>query len=175
VPRHFRCEWRREWEAEIVSHWLLLQQWGRLNGGSKFYLLVRLEGAFLDVLWFQKRRTSLLLVTLNMLVALLTGFGAAQQLCVRGLGDQQLQPLLLGLVGMVVSILFATSGIGLWREWFNVRRLIAVTGTLSILFHVYGALPPHRIIGLVALIVGGGYGLLMLLVCKGNGKRKVFL
>jgi hypothetical protein len=49
--------------------------------------------------------------------------------------------------------------------------LIIVTGTLSILVYVYGALPPHRNMGILVLIVGAGYGLLMLVVFEWNQKR----
>ena len=56
VPRPFRSEWRREWEAEIVSRWILLKHWERWNTHSKLDLLKRIRGAFWDALWFQKRR-----------------------------------------------------------------------------------------------------------------------
>jgi hypothetical protein len=170
VPRQSRLEWRREWEAEIVSRWLLLKEWERLNTHSKVDLLKRVQGACLDVLWFQQRRTRLVLVALNMLVALLTGFGALQEFIVRAFLDWKMRPFLISLVGIMVSILFVTSGIALLREWPTVRRLITLTGTLSILLHVYGALPPHRNMGFFALIVGAGYGLVMLVVFEWNGK-----
>jgi hypothetical protein len=173
VPGQFRSEWRREWEAEIVCRWLLLQEWERLNAQSKLDLLKRIQGAFLDVLWFQERRTSLMLVTLNMLIALLTGFGAWQEFIIRGILYRQMQPFLISLVGIIVSILFVTSGIAILRRWPTVRRLIVLTGALSILFHVYAALPPHRNVGPVALIVGAGYGLVMLVVFEWNGKRNM--
>lgn len=173
VPGQFRSEWRREWEAEIVCRWLRLQEWERLNAQSKLDLFKRIQGAFLDVLWFQERRTSLMLVTLNMLVALLTGFGAGQEFIIRGIRDRQIQPFLISLVGIIVSILFVISGIAMLRQWPTVRRLITLTGTLSILLHVYGALPPHRNMGFAALIVGAGYGLVMLVVFEWNGKRNM--
>jgi len=173
VPGPSRLEWRREWEAEIVSRWLLLKQWERLNAHSKLDLFKRVLGSFLDVLCFQQRRTNLVLVGLNVLVALLIGFGALQVLIVRGIRDRQMQPLLLGLVGIVVCSLFITSGIALLRRWPTVRRLVIVTGTLSILLHIYGVLPPHRNMGFIALIVGAGYGLIMLLVFEWNEKRNL--
>jgi hypothetical protein len=173
VPKQFRFDWRREWEAEIVSRWLRLEKWDRLNSQSKFDLLKRVQGAFHDVVWFQQRRTRLLLVTLNVLVALLTGFGALQQFIIRGILDRQVQPFLISLAGIIVSILFVTSGIALLRQWPIVRRLIIITGTLSILLHVYGALPPHRNMGFLALIVGAGYGLVMLVVFEWNAKREM--
>ena len=110
---------------------------------------------------------------LNVMVALSTGFGAAQEFIVRGIGDRQRQPLLLSLVAIIVSLLFITSGIALLRRWPTARRLITLTGTLSILLHVYGVLPPHRNMGFVVLIVGAGYGLVMLVVFAWNEKRKL--
>lgn len=173
LPQESRLEWRREWEAEIVSRWLLLEEWERLNPHSKLDLFKRVQGALFDVLWFQQRRTRLLLVALNMLVALLTGFGALQVFIIMGIRDRKMQPFLLSLAGIVVSILFVTSGIALLRQWPIVRRLIIWTGTLSILLHVYGALPPHRNMGFPVLIVGAGYGLVMLVVFQWQGKRNL--
>jgi hypothetical protein len=171
APKGSRLDWRREWEAEILSHWLLLKKWERLNAHSKLDLLKRVQGSFMDVMGFQERRTSLVLVTLNVLVALSTGFGALQQFFIDGISHRQLQPLLLGLVAIFVSILFITSGIALLRRWPTARRLITFTGTLSILVHVYGVLPPHRNMGFFVLIVGAGYGLVMLVVFRWNEKR----
>jgi len=167
VPQESRLEWRREWEAEIVSRWLQLRDWERLNAHSKLDLFKRVLGSVLDVLCFPQRRTSLVLVTLNILVASLTGFGALQEFIVGGVGHGKMQPLLISLAGLVVSLLFVISGIALLRRWSQVRRLIILTGTLSILLHVYGVLPPHRNMGFIALIVGAGYGLVMLLVSSG--------
>ncbi len=175
VPNQFRSQWRREWDAEIINRWLLLEKWGQLNAQTKLDLFKRVRGAFLDVLSFQRRRTSLVLGALNILVALLIGFGALQEFIVGGIGYGKMQPLLISLVGIVVSMLFISSGIALLCQWSNVRRLIISTGTLSILLHVYGALPPHRNMGLIALIVGAGYGLAMLLGFEWNRRRNLVL
>src|SRR6266508_4435159 len=79
VPKRFRSDWRREWEAEVISHWMQLEKWERLNAKSKFDLLKRVQGALRDIVWFQQRRTRSVLVILNLLVALSTGFGALQE------------------------------------------------------------------------------------------------
>ena len=173
VPEQFRSDWCREWEAEVISHWMQLEKWEKLNAESKFDLLKRVQGALRDVVWFQQRRTSLTLVTLNLVVALLTGFGALQEFIIGGLLNRQMQPLLISLMAIIVSILFVISGVAMLRRWATTRRLIIVTGTLSILLHVYGALPPHRIMGILVLIVGAGYGLLMLVVFEWNQKRNL--
>jgi hypothetical protein len=173
APMESSLEWRREWEAEIVNRWLLLKEWDRLNAQSKLDLFKRVQGSLLDVMCFQRRRTSLVLVTLNLLVAISTGFGALQQFIIQGIRDRQLQPFLISLVALIVSLLFITSGIALLRRWPTVRRLITLTGTLSILLHVYGVLPPHRNMGFFVLIVGAGYGLVMLVVFEWNEKRNI--
>jgi len=118
----------------------------------------------------------MILVVLSILVGLLTGFGAMQELIVRGIIDRELQPLIISLVGVVVSVLFLTSGLAMWRQWPGTRRLVVITAIVSILFHVYAALPPHRNVGPVALIVGAGYGLVLLifaLIPKGKTARPV--
>ena len=173
VPGEFRSEWRREWEAEVISRWLLLEKQGRLNAQTRFDLSKRIPGALRDILWFQQQRTRLLLVTLNMLVAALTAFGALQEFIVCGINGRQTQPFLLSLAGIIVSVLFMISGIAMLRQWRAARRLIIATGTLSILLHVYGAMPPHRNMGYVALLVGAGYGLLMLLGFEWNRRRRL--
>jgi hypothetical protein len=173
LPQEARCEWRREWEAEIISRWLLLKEWESLNAHSKLDLFKRVQGALLDVLWFQQSRTLLTLAALNMVVALLTGFGALQEFVIGGIRYQKMQPFLISLMGIIVSILFIISGIALLRRWPTVRRLITFTGALSILLHVYGALPPHGNMGFLVLIVGAGYGLVMLVVFEWNRKRNL--
>jgi hypothetical protein len=173
VPKQFRLDWRREWEAEVISHWMQLEKWERLNANSKLDLLKRIQGALRDVVWFQQRRTNLLLVTINLVVALLTGLGAWQGFIVWGILNPQMQPLLVSLSGIIVSLLFAISAIAMLGRWPKARGLIILTGTLSILLHVYGALPPHRNMGILALIVGAGYGLVVLVVFEWNGRRNL--
>ena len=106
----------------------------------------------------------MMLAVLNILVALLTGFGAVQEFIVLGIRDREVQPFFIGLAGIVVSVLFLTSGVAMWRKRPSARRLAIVTAVSSIVFHIYAALPPHRNVGPVALIVGVGYGLVLLVV-----------
>lgn len=101
---------------------------------------------------------------LNILIALLLAFGAIQELVVRGIQHQETQPFVVGVAGIVVSLLFAISGIALWRRQANARRLTIIAAVTSIVFHVYSALPPHRTMGFVALIIGAGYGLVLLAI-----------
>jgi hypothetical protein len=173
VPAQFRSDWCREWEAEVVNRWLQLERWGRLDAQSKADLWKRIRGAMIDTLWFQQRRIQMLLVALNLVVAALTGYGAGQQIMAGGILKHEMRPFFLGLAGIVVSTLFVASGIAVLRGWSIARRLILATGVLSIVVYVYGWLPPHRIMGYVALMVGAGYGLLMLLVFEWNRKRNL--
>jgi len=99
----------------------------------------------------------------SILIALLIGFGAVQDI-VRGARGGEVRPLLIGLAGMIVSVLLTTSGIAFWQGWATARRLVLVAAVSSVAFHVYAALPPHRNIGIVALLVGVGYGLVLLWV-----------
>ena len=114
----------------------------------------------------------MVLVVLNILVALVLGFGAAQEFIVLGLINRRVQPFFAGLAGIVVSVLFIMSGVAMWRKWPSARRLVTITAILSVLFHVYAALPPHRNVGPPALIIGVGYGLVLLIVMfSSKGKR----
>jgi hypothetical protein len=175
VPSGARRDWRREWEAEVISRWLLREKWKQSTLRMQSDLLKRIGGALFDVLWFQERRTRLLLVVLNMLVAALTGFGALQELFAGGLFDRKAGTLPLSLAAVFVSLLFIISGVAMLRHWRAVRRLMMATGFLSILLHVYGALPPHRNIGYLALLVGAGYGLVMLLGFEWQRRRNLFV
>jgi hypothetical protein len=109
---------------------------------------------------------------LSILVALFLGFGVVQEFIVRGVRGGEVQSLLVGLAGMVVSVLLATSGIALWRQWTAARRLVLFAAISLIVFHVYAALPPHRNVGMLALIVGAGYGLILLAVSLSSRGRK---
>lgn len=110
-------------------------------------------------------------VVLNILVALLNGFGAVQEFIVRGLIDHEVQPLLIGLAGIAVSVLLLISAFAMWKRWANARQWSLIAAISSIVFHVYGALPPHRNVGMVALIVGAGYGLVLLIYTLSRGKK----
>lgn len=102
------------------------------------------------------------LALLNILVALFLGFGAVQELIERGIRGGETQPFFVGLVGIVVSLLLIVSGVALWRRRPEARGLAILAAVSSVLFHVYAALPPHRNVGLLALLVGAGYGLALL-------------
>src|SRR5436853_6183368 len=56
VPHRLRADWRQEWEAELQYREALLADWDHLNGRTRFDLLRRSAGAFLDALWLQPQR-----------------------------------------------------------------------------------------------------------------------
>ena len=171
VPADARLDWRREWEAEIVHRWQALEKWKRLNMKSKLDLTARVAGATQDVVSFQRKRTRLVLVVLNILVALALGFGAVQEFVIGGIRDGKVQPFLLSSAAIVVSVLFIISAIAMLRQWPAVRRVVVLTGVLSMLIHIYGALPPHRNMGYAALLLGAGYALVMMMAYHRNSRR----
>lgn len=114
----------------------------------------------------------MILAVFSILIALFLGFGAVEEFIVRGIRDGEVQPFFVGLVGMVVSVLLATTGIALWRQWAVARRLLLFAAISLVVFHVYAALPPHRNVGVLALIVGAGYGLILLGVALSSRGRK---
>ncbi|HEV7396775.1 MAG TPA: hypothetical protein VGN86_09730 [Pyrinomonadaceae bacterium] len=114
----------------------------------------------------------MVLAVLNILVGLLLGIGAVQQLVVLGPVDRRVQLFFVGLAGMVVSVFFILSGVAIWRKWPGARRLVIVAATLSILFHVYAILPPHRYVGPPALIIGVGYSLVILIITFSSKGKK---
>lgn len=171
VPYHSRSDWRREWEAEIISRWQELQKRNRLNMKSKLDLSAKVAGATSDIASFQNNRPRLVLSVLNILVAFALGFGAVPEFVISGIGKGQLQPFFLSSAAILVSILFIISAIAMLREWTAVRSLVLITGVLSILVHLYGALPPHRNMGYLALLIGAGYAVVMVVVYQRNAQR----
>lgn len=171
VPAQARVDWRREWQAEIIHHWQARQKWNRLNMKDKVDLSTRVAGATRDALTFPRDKTPLVLGVLNIVVALALGFGAVQEFVMVGIGGGKLQPFLLSSAAIVVSILFIVSAVAMLRQWPGVRRLVVLTGVTSILIHVYGALPPHRNMGYLALLLGAGYALAMMLAYYKSSQR----
>lgn len=107
---------------------------------------------------------------LNIPVALFLGYGAVEELVVRGVRGGETQPFVIGAVGIVVSVLLVVAGVALWRRRPGARRMALAAAVASVLFHVYAALPPHRNVGILVLIIGAGYGLLLLALVLGSGR-----
>lgn len=164
VPRQARFDWRREWEAEIVNHLRVLQKRNRLNLRSKVDLWRKVAGASLDVATFENNKTRFVLIGLNSLVAVTMGYAAVREFSINDVRDGQLQPFFLSSAVILVCALFIISAVAILREWSAERSLVIITGVLSVLVHVYGTLPPHRNMGYLALLIGAGYGLMMILI-----------
>ena len=104
----------------------------------------------------------MILSVLTILVSLLLAFGAAQELFVRGLAGGEIEPFFVGLAGIIVSAMLAIAGLALWRRWSMTRQILIVAGASSLLFHISAALPPHRYVGMFALLLGAGLGLILI-------------
>lgn len=94
--------------------------------------------------------------------ALALGGGAVQEFVVPGLGAGEMQPAFIGVAGIVVALLCLAAAWLLWKKSAAAPKLAAVSGALAILFHAYAALPPHRNVGMLALLVGVALGVLLL-------------
>jgi len=95
-------------------------------------------------------------------VGFLLGLGGLRELLVDGIWYGQLQPLLLGAAGALVSSLLLLAAVAIWLRWTRWPRLASFAGALSIVFHVYGALQPQRNVGLLAMTLGVGIGVALL-------------
>jgi len=86
-------------------------------------------------------------------IAIALGFGAVQELVVRGVRGGEPQPLAVGAVGAIASGLLLAAAAALWREAAGAPRLAGVAAAVSAGFHAYAALPPHRNVGPAALLL----------------------
>ena len=102
------------------------------------------------------------LIAITVFVLALGG-GAVQEFIVPGLMGGQTQALLVGLAGIVVALLCLSAVWLLWKESAGARKLAAVSGALTIVFHASAALPPYRNVGILALLMGVAVGALLLL------------
>jgi len=94
--------------------------------------------------------------------ALALGGGAVQEFVVPGLGAGEMQPYFIGVAGIVVALLCLSAAWLLWKQSAVAPKLAAVSGALAIVFHAYAAFPPHRNVGMLALLVGLALGVLLL-------------
>jgi hypothetical protein len=105
---------------------------------------------------------------LGILVATFLGFGAVEELVVPGVRGGEVQPLLVGLAGAFISVLLALAALALWRRHASARRLAVAAALAAIVVHAYGALPPHRNVGILALAVAAAYGTALLGIALGH-------
>jgi hypothetical protein len=101
---------------------------------------------------------------LGILVATLLGFGAVEELVVRGVRGGEVQPLLVGLAGAFVSLLLVLAVLALWRHHVSARPLAIVAAIAATVFHAYAALPPHRYVGFLVLALATVYGAVLLVI-----------
>jgi len=106
--------------------------------------------------------------TLGIVVALFLGFGAVDELLVRGIRGGEIQPLVVGLLGTAVSLLLAMAALALWRQHRSARRMAIIAAVAGISFHAYAALPPHRNAGLLVLLVAAAYTAALLGIALGQ-------
>ena len=112
----------------------------------------------------------MLIAILNILVGLVLAAGGAQEAIVRGILGGERPSFVAGLVGTVVSLLLAVSGVAVWLGWRGARGLVVAACLLVALFCVVAALPPHYV-GVPALLLGVGYPAAALL-SYGRGARQ---
>jgi hypothetical protein len=84
-------------------------------------------------------------------IGFLLGIGGLRELIVDGIWYRQLQPLLVGAAGALVSSLILLAALAIWLRWTNWPRIATYAGALSIVFHLYAALPPQHNVGIALL------------------------
>jgi peptidoglycan/LPS O-acetylase OafA/YrhL len=102
------------------------------------------------------------LALLNFAVAVVLGYGAVEELWVRGVRGGETQPRGVGLGGAGVCQLLALAGVARLRRRPGARRLTLASAVALVAFHVYAALPPHRNVGIAILLLATAYGLVLL-------------
>lgn len=95
-------------------------------------------------------------------IGFLLGLGGLREFLVDGIWYGQLQPLVVGAAGALVSSLLLLAAIAIWLRWSRWPGLARVAGALSIAFHLYAALQPERNVGLLAMMLGVGIGIALL-------------
>ena len=95
-------------------------------------------------------------------IGFLLGLGGLREFFVDGIWYGQLQPLLVGAAGALVSALLLVAAIAIWLRWSRWPRVATCAGALSIVFHLYAALQPQRNVGLFAMMLGVGVGIALL-------------
>lgn len=90
---------------------------------------------------------------LSGIAAVSLGFGAVQEIIVRGLQNRELQPALVGIAGATVSVLLLVAGVAYVQRKSYARWLCIAAAMLSLAVHGYAALPPHVNVGFPALLV----------------------
>ena len=103
-------------------------------------------------------------------IGFLLGLGGLREFLVDGIWYGQLQPLVVGAAGALVSSLLLLAAIAIWLRWPLWPRLASFVGALSIVFHLYAALQPQRNVGLLAMTLGVGVGVALVAHARRRGE-----
>ena len=95
-------------------------------------------------------------------IGMLLGLGGLQELVVRGILNREVQPLFVGAVGALVGALLLLTALALWRRWTHWPRLAIAAGTVSVVFHLYASMTPERYVGMLAMLLGVGIGVALI-------------
>jgi hypothetical protein len=94
-------------------------------------------------------------------VGVLLGIAGVQELYFRGIVNNEPQPFFIGFLGTVTSLLLVAAGVAMMRGWPQRRNLMLIAAILNAVFLVYSALPPHRNVGILALVIGAAVSCLL--------------
>lgn len=108
----------------------------------------------------------MIVAALSLVAALLLGKAGYDEMVILGIRAGLTQPFYAGIAGMVISTLIGLAGIAVWRRWPHARLLAMTAGILSIGFHIYGALPPHRNVGIIGAVAGTAIGIILLIAAR---------
>src|SRR5688572_29152747 len=112
------------------------------------------------------------MAVISILIGLFLGYGAVEQFLVRGIREGLPQPAILGAAATVASALLIFSGVARLKRMPDHRRLALVAAALIVMVHAYGVLPPHRNVGMLAAVLGIGYGAVLLLTTALRGREE---
>ena len=115
----------------------------------------------------------MVMLVLSVLIALALGFGAVQELVARGIRNGEMQPLAIGGLGTLVTVVALWAVIALWKKHANAGSYAFIAAGSVLAFHVYSALPPHRNVGLLALLLA--IALAAMLLAAGLKARRLTL
>jgi hypothetical protein len=104
------------------------------------------------------------IAALNIVIGAFLATGGFNELAVRGIAHGEIVAGVIGLIGAVVSLFLAYTGILLWRRERNARRSAVVAVTVSAAFHLLAALLPPHYAGIMVMVLSVAYALVVVLV-----------
>lgn len=94
--------------------------------------------------------------------SLFVGAGAANEIIIGWFRLHDTTALVIGVVGVAIDLLSIASAMLLWQRSSAASRLAIIAGALAIVFHLVIGLPPVRVAGYLATIVGIALGTLLI-------------